>query len=217
MPKHQRGRPPHDDLLTPAEWRVLYAVQHGLTNRAIAARMGVSINAVKYHVGNLLAKTGLGTKAALRLMFKAPRNSNLARLEQYVMNTAALYGIGQIARTVNDIEQSRHWYEQVLELSHLFTFGTLSFFDCGGTRLMLSQNEAFNANESLLYFKVTDIVGAQEKLLNKGVEFIAAPHLIHRHKDGTEEWMAFFKDLEGRPLALMAQLSTASVPEQPAS
>ena len=30
--------------------------------------------------------------------------------------------------------------------------------------------------------------------------------LIHRHEDGTEEWMAFFEDNEGRPLALMTQV-----------
>ncbi|WJR75342.1 hypothetical protein [Bradyrhizobium sp. NP1] len=33
-----RGRPAFDDLLTPAEWRVVEAVRHGLTNREIAAR-----------------------------------------------------------------------------------------------------------------------------------------------------------------------------------
>jgi methylmalonyl-CoA/ethylmalonyl-CoA epimerase len=30
--------------------------------------------------------------------------------------------------------------------------------------------------------------------------------MIHRHADGTEEWMAFFSDPEGRPLALMSQV-----------
>jgi len=29
--------------------------------------------------------------------------------------------------------------------------------------------------------------------------------MIHRHEDGTEEWMAFFKDNEGRPLAIMSR------------
>jgi methylmalonyl-CoA/ethylmalonyl-CoA epimerase len=29
--------------------------------------------------------------------------------------------------------------------------------------------------------------------------------MIHRHEDGTEEWMAFFQDNDGRPLAIMAQ------------
>ena len=30
--------------------------------------------------------------------------------------------------------------------------------------------------------------------------------MIHRHEDGTEEWMAFVEDNEGRPLAIMSQV-----------
>ena len=52
----QRGRPPHDDVLTPAEWRVAEFVRHGLTNPAIAARMGTSTDAIKFHVANVLVK-----------------------------------------------------------------------------------------------------------------------------------------------------------------
>ena len=122
------------------------------------------------------------------------------------MTPTTLGSIGQIARTVSNIEQSRNWYELVLELKHLYSFGTLSFFDCGGTRLMLSQNEALNANESILYFRVADIAQCFEQLQKKGVEVIAAPHKIHTHEDGTQEWMGFFKDPDGRPLALMSQL-----------
>jgi len=29
--------------------------------------------------------------------------------------------------------------------------------------------------------------------------------MIHKHADGTEEWLAMFKDPEGRPLGIMAQ------------
>lgn len=113
--------------------------------------------------------------------------------------------IGQIARTVSNIEVSRNWYELVLELPHLYTFGNLSFFNCNGTRLMLAQEGEMNPKESTLYFKVADIADTYDKLVKKGVEFIAAPHRIHKHEDGTEEWMGFFKDPDGRPLALMAQ------------
>jgi len=31
--------------------------------------------------------------------------------------------------------------------------------------------------------------------------------MIHRHDNGDEEWMAFFKDNEDRPLAIMAQVA----------
>jgi predicted enzyme related to lactoylglutathione lyase len=29
--------------------------------------------------------------------------------------------------------------------------------------------------------------------------------MVHRHPDGTEEWLAHFNDPEGRPLAIMSQ------------
>ena len=35
--------------------------------------------------------------------------------------------------------------------------------------------------------------------------------MIHRHADGTEEWMAFFSDPDGRPLALMSQVKPAEL------
>lgn len=117
-----------------------------------------------------------------------------------------LSSIGQIARSVSSCEQSRNWYELVLELRHLYSFGTLSFFDCGGTRLMLTQHEKLNPDESILYFKVADLNATYTQLQGKGVEFISAPHMIHQHEDGTQEWMAFMKDPDGRPLGLMSQV-----------
>jgi hypothetical protein len=53
---------------------------------------------------------------------------------------------------------------------------------------------------------VTDIRSAHAELMERGVEFLGAPHMIHRHSDGTEEWMAAFKDNEGRPLAILSQV-----------
>ncbi len=51
-----------------------------------------------------------------------------------------------------------------------------------------------------------DIHAAKAELEERGVKFINAPHLIHRHEDGTEEWMAAFEDNEGRILELMTQV-----------
>lgn len=126
------------------------------------------------------------------------------------MNTAppALGPIGQIARTVRDIAAARTWYSDVLGLSHLYSFGNLAFFDCDGVRLFLSEGEG-GAAESILYFRVADIRAAHAVLAARGVAFTHAPHLIHTHADGTEEWMAFFQDNEGRALALMAQVGGA--------
>jgi catechol 2,3-dioxygenase-like lactoylglutathione lyase family enzyme len=94
----------------------------------------------------------------------------------------------------------------VLGLPHLYSFGDLAFFDCGGTRLFLSQDDNAEQGESILYFRVPDIRAAHAALAARGIEFINAPHMVHRHDDGTEEWMAFFKDNDGRPLAIMTQM-----------
>ena len=66
--------------------------------------------------------------------------------------------------------------------------------------------------ESILYLRVADIAAAHDALKVRGVKFTHAPHMIHRHADGTEEWMAFFEDLDGRPLALMSQVKMGSDP-----
>ena len=116
--------------------------------------------------------------------------------------------IGQVGRSVNDIAAAVQWYAEVLGLPHLYTFGKLAFFDCGGVRLFLEEGAAHPAN-SVLYFRVADIHAAHAELAGRGVEFVSAPHMIHRHGDGTEEWMAFFTDQDGGLLAIMAQARAA--------
>jgi catechol 2,3-dioxygenase-like lactoylglutathione lyase family enzyme len=114
--------------------------------------------------------------------------------------------IGQISRQVRDLNAAVTWYRDVLGLTHLFTFGTLAFFDCHGIRLFLSagEKEEGEPGDSVLYFRTDDIEAAHERLRERGVTFRGAPHMIHRHASGLEEWMAFFEDPDGRPLALMA-------------
>jgi len=201
----RRGRPPHADVLTPGEWRVVHAIQHGMSNREIAARRGVSLDAVRYHVANAVAKLGLANRQGLRRWFRAPSDSALGRREKSMTTPLALGPIGQISRTVSDIAAAERWYGEVLGLPHLYSFGKLAFFDCAGTRLYLTAEQSAGP-ESILYLRVADIRAAHEQLTGRGVEFSAAPHLVHRHGDGTEEWLAFFKDPDGRPLALMSQV-----------
>jgi DNA-binding CsgD family transcriptional regulator/catechol 2,3-dioxygenase-like lactoylglutathione lyase family enzyme len=200
-----RGRPRHDDVLTPTEWRVVHAIQHGMSNREIAVRRGISLDAVKYHVTNAVAKLGVANRQALRRWFRVPRGSALGREEKPMDATLELGPIGQVSRTVSDIAAAEHWYGKVLGLKHLYTFGKAAFFDCGGTRLYLTAEQALGP-ESILYLRVGDIRAAYEQLRERGVEFHSAPHLIHRHADGTEEWLAVFKDPDGRPLALLSQV-----------
>ncbi|MGH6913093.1 MAG: helix-turn-helix domain-containing protein, partial [Geminicoccales bacterium] len=58
-----RGRPPHPDVLTPAEWHVLDWVRHGVGRAEIARRRGTSLNAVKYHLANISGKLGVRGRA----------------------------------------------------------------------------------------------------------------------------------------------------------
>src|SRR5437773_8636879 len=54
-----RGRPRFPDILTPREWEVLDLVRAGLTNAAIAERLGISERTAKFHVSEILGKLGL--------------------------------------------------------------------------------------------------------------------------------------------------------------
>ena len=188
---------------------MLHFIRHGLSNRQIARRFGISLDAVKFHVSNIVAKLGLERRAALRRWRGAPKTSALSQRKEVMTTPLDLGPLGQISRSVKSIEQSEAWYSEVLGLKHLYTFGKLSFFDCGGTRLFLEQADA-PLPESVLYLRVGDINRAYDELCARGVEFDSAPHLIHRHADGLEEWMAFFKDLEGRLLAIMCQIRPSS-------
>jgi DNA-binding CsgD family transcriptional regulator len=211
MPR-KRGRPREDDVLTRTEWAIVHAVQHGLTTKEIARRRGVSFDAVKFHIDNIMAKVGVSNRQALRRWFRPPRASALNKASQSgresIVQNASV-NVGQISRSVGDIKLAEAWYRDVLRLPHLFTTGSFAFFDCAGVRLYLFQAEGMPPAESILYFRVADIRRAHDELHARGVEFINAPHMIHRHADGTEEWMAFFKDPEGRPLALMSKVEPA--------
>ena len=111
------------------------------------------------------------------------------------METQLVIGpIGQISRQVKDIAAARHWYGEVLGL------------DCGGVRLLLTEEPGGGGGGSILYFQVEDIHLTLVALQSAGVEFMHPPRRIHRHGDGTEEWMAFFKDNEGRALGLMTRV-----------
>jgi DNA-binding CsgD family transcriptional regulator/predicted enzyme related to lactoylglutathione lyase len=204
MKTRSRGRPRHDDVLTPAEWRTVQAVRHGLSNVKIAKLRGISLDAVKFHVENAIGKLGLDNRQALRAWRGIPKHSALNK-QAHIMNATLQLGtIGQISRSVKDIKRAEEWYGKVLGLPHLFTFGKLAFFDCGGIRLYL-QEQSDTGPESVLYLKVDDIQSAYLQLQSRGVEFIGAPHMVHKHANGTEEWMAIFKDPDGRPLAIMSQ------------
>jgi DNA-binding CsgD family transcriptional regulator/catechol 2,3-dioxygenase-like lactoylglutathione lyase family enzyme len=208
------GRPRHDDVLTPAEWRVTEWVRHGLTNRRIAEGMGVSTDAVKFHVANALSKLNLSSRGELKLWDGIAKGTALHILRRSAMNAITnndtYMMLGQVARTVQSCEESRVWYRDVLGLPELYAFPGLAFFDLGGVRLMLTEeDDGSGPSESILYLRVPDIHTAKDELEARGVKFINSPHMIHRHEDGAEEWLAGFEDNEGRPLQLITQVRSA--------
>jgi methylmalonyl-CoA/ethylmalonyl-CoA epimerase len=113
--------------------------------------------------------------------------------------------IGQIAIVCTDVARARDFYRDALGIRHLFDAGpSLSFFDCGGTRLMLSPAEGEAAGTSVLYFFVTDIEEKKRELASNGVRFIDEPHVIAKMPDH-ELWLTAFRDSENNMLALMEE------------
>jgi len=164
----------------------------------------MSLDAVKFHLENIRERLDLESRAAIRQWRGMPRQKATRREAMATETTVKLGHIGQVALTVKEIEPAVAFYRDVLGMTHLFTAGQLAFFDCAGTRLLLDAlPEAQGNGNSVLYFTVTDIHGSQQALEAKGVKFEGAPHMIFRHPDGTEEWMTFFRDLEGNMLSLM--------------
>ena len=119
--------------------------------------------------------------------------------------------IGQIAVNVHDVDRAVRFYRDTLGMRFLFQAGTLAFFDAGGVRLMLSppEKKEFDHPGSILYYRVADIEGTHAALAARAVDFLGAPHLIHKAPDH-DLWMAFFKDSEGNTLALMAEKPRAA-------
>jgi DNA-binding NarL/FixJ family response regulator len=62
-----RRRPPpaNPDHLSPRELDVLSGVTEGLRNKQIAARLGISENTVKFHLGNILGKVHAQSRSEL--------------------------------------------------------------------------------------------------------------------------------------------------------
>ncbi|MGL5837505.1 MAG: LuxR C-terminal-related transcriptional regulator [Sphingorhabdus sp.] len=198
----KRGRPPHPDILTPAEWRVAEGVRHGLTNPAIAALCDLTIDAVKFHVSNALGKLGLNSRQELRQWSGVRADSALAQSD--IGNRSAEWSLGQVSRMTRELVPMADWFRDMVGLTEIMRFEAAAFFDCGGVRLYLSVGDP--AHNSLLYFRVGDIHAEVDLLRAAGVTIASAPHRIHVHEDGTEEWMAFFTDPEGGALGLMSMI-----------
>ncbi len=117
--------------------------------------------------------------------------------------------LGQISLHARDADRAEAFYRDLLRLTHVFRFGDLVFFDCGGTRLYIqaTSTERWRPS-SILYFLVDDIRAARDELVSRGVRFKDEPRVIYTDEvTGSEEWMTFFEDSEGNTLALMSRVA----------
>jgi catechol 2,3-dioxygenase-like lactoylglutathione lyase family enzyme len=197
---------------------VLDMYRHGLSRSAIAVRRGTSEYAVRYHLRNVAHKLGVSTTTELRQWPGFPATSPMAsgarRARRFTtMSTDLRLGeLAQVSMLCRSVEKTQAWYRDVMQLPHVFTFGDLVFFDCGGTRLFIRQVQENEFRlSSTLYFSVPDMTLAVSTLESRGVSFHGAPHMIFRDEDtGVEEWFAFFDDPDGNTLALLARVAPST-------
>ena len=113
----------------------------------------------------------------------------------------------QIAQHADDLKRATDFYRRLTDSEPTATFDPpgLVFFNLGGVRLLLDRT----APSSLIYLRVENIHEALERL--RGVEILAAPHVIFTHDDagalgpaGHEEWHAFIRDSEGNTVGLVS-------------
>ncbi|HLX72219.1 MAG TPA: VOC family protein [Verrucomicrobiae bacterium] len=115
--------------------------------------------------------------------------------------------IRQIAITVSDVATALPFYRDVLGLTFLFNPApTLAFLAAGNVRIMLStpQGAGTVGQNSILYFKVTDIAATHAAILARGATNERAPQLTAKMPDH-ELWSAFVRDPDGNLIGLMEE------------
>jgi methylmalonyl-CoA/ethylmalonyl-CoA epimerase len=124
---------------------------------------------------------------------------------------AGIMRLIQVAQYAGDLQRAAAFYSDLLAVQPTAVFDPpgLVFFDLEGVRLLLEAG----APRALLYLDVPDVRKSVEELTGRGVDVVAAPHVIYSHSDGllgpagTDEWLAFIRDSEGNTLGLVSQLA----------
>lgn len=116
-----------------------------------------------------------------------------------------LSGIAQIAITSADPAKLVAWYRDVLGFPVLFEASGMTFFQSGGTRLMIGPNHHgadIGGADITLYFEPRDWSAAESALSQRGVTFTHEAQVVQR-APGRELALRAFKDPEGHSLALL--------------
>ena len=118
-----------------------------------------------------------------------------------------LSDIRQIAITVSDVATVLPFYRDVLGLAFLFSPGpNLAFLNAGSIRIMLStpQGAGKPGCNSILYFKVSDLVATQSTIVSRGAKEERPPQLAAKMPDH-ELWIGFIRDPDGNLVGLMVE------------
>ena len=118
-----------------------------------------------------------------------------------------LSDIRQIAITVSDVATVLPFYRDVLGLAFLFSPGpNLAFLNAGSIRIMLStpQGAGKPGFNSILYFKVSDLVATQSTIVSRGAKEERPPQLAAKMPDH-ELWIGFIRDPDGNLVGLMVE------------
>lgn len=121
--------------------------------------------------------------------------------------TPAIFQIGQIAIVVRDVAQATAFYRDVLGLAFLFGAGpNLAFLRAGDVRLMLTtpQGHGEIGKNSVLYFKVSDIVATHRAIVGRGATNERDPQLAAKLPDH-DLWIGFVHDPDGNLVGLMEE------------
>ena len=101
-----------------------------------------------------------------------------------------------------DLGRATRFYSALVESEPVAVFDPpgMVFFRLGSVRLLLDRA----APSALIYLGVSDVEETVERCRTRGVEIATEPHVIFSHLDGalgpagTDEWMAFLADWEGK-------------------
>jgi methylmalonyl-CoA/ethylmalonyl-CoA epimerase len=117
------------------------------------------------------------------------------------MASLKVTGLAQAAVTVRDLEAAKAFYGGALGLPHLFDAPPrLAFFQCGATRLMLSEG---GADGTILYYAVEDVAAANEALAAAGASFDEPPRVVGQ-VGGRDVWLAICRDPCGNAVGLIS-------------
>ena len=116
--------------------------------------------------------------------------------------------VGQLLIPVENLDRAISFYRDTLGLRFLFSAPPqMSFFQAGNLRLLVGVPESDQPRQhgSAVYFQVADIHAVFQTLSERGVEFGASPHVVHRTPT-SELWLTEFRDPDGNHLALMSEV-----------